>query len=347
MKKLKKHRPHTGGLWVLLVCIYSVALPHSPAYGRPVKVNVGVRGYLPEIAFHIGKEKGHFRKEGLDVRLVPVRGGVGPVINTLANGTVDVFPVSFSTNLVGLMRESGIKIVAGYAQHVKGMPSSSACLVRKDLSGKIKTFADLRGRIIAIPAAGTPNHISLLQKLAKAGLTENDFTSKSVEHNMLPAMLAKKEIDISVVVEPLMSQIINIGLAEVFAGTDIADETMPVSVLCYSRRFMKNEQAAGRFMVAVLRSVREFYRAAPEQINDIAIKIWGMPIDAKILSRLNIASDGKIDTQSLMAAQEYALRKGWVKAKVNEKDFIDSSYVRYANEVLSDEDKGRKNTRTP
>ncbi|MFH1620388.1 MAG: ABC transporter substrate-binding protein [bacterium] len=322
--------------------VCGAAMLHCPAYGGPVKVNVSVPDSLTGIVFHIGKEKKYFKKEGLDVRLVPWKGNRGTVFKVLAGGTMDVAACGFVANYTGLMRESGARIVAGCMGFVKGKPASRYYLVRKDLAGEIKSFADLKGRNVGTPVPGRTLHIWLLRKLDKAGLSEKDFTGKVVPDNIFPAMFAGKELDVGIMSEPLASQLVNKGLAEVFAGTDIADETSPRSMLYYSGRFMKNRQAARRFMTAYLRSVREFYRAAPEEINDIAVRIWGMPIEANVLSRLNLITDGKIDTQALMAEQEYALSRGWIKTKADEKDFIDSSYMRYANKVLRTEDRARE-----
>ncbi|MFH1620295.1 MAG: ABC transporter substrate-binding protein [bacterium] len=340
---------------ILLVAgVCGVAMLHCPAYGEPVrhyssggqvKVNVSIRDNLIDTIFHIGKGKKYFKKEGLDVRLVPMKGEKTTAFNALVNGTVDVTMLIFSVNNIGPMRESGVRIVAGCTGIVKGKPGYQYYLVRKDLAGGIKTFAALKGRNVAIPSAGTMIHIRLMRELDKAGLSENDFTGRFIPGNLLPAMFVGKAIDVGILEEPLAGRVIRKGLAEVFAGSDISDETAPLAMLYYSGRFMRNKQAARGFMTAYLRSVREFYRATPKEISDIVNKTWGMSIDADVLYRLHAIADGKIDAQSLMSAQEYALKKGWIKTKADEKYIVDSSYIRYANEVLKNEDRAREKAR--
>ncbi|MFH1619517.1 MAG: ABC transporter substrate-binding protein [bacterium] len=327
--------------YFMAMSIFGVVMLCFPAYGDPalrsqsggqVKVNVGVSNSLDDIVVYFGKENKYFEKEGLDI----CHKFGSSNFHALARGTLDVFATMFNANLMELMRESGIRIVAGHLRKVKGKPSARYYLVRKELSGKIRTFADLKGRIVAAPAAGTTEHIWFLRQLGKAGLSENDLAIQASSPD--PIIFLNKMVDVQFIAEPWAGQIINMGVAEVFAGTDIADETSQLKFLCYSGSFMKNRQAARRFMAAYLRSIREFYKAKPEDIEVLAVKIWGMPLDAEALSRLHMAADGKIDTQALTAAQEYALQKRWIKSKADEKDIIDSSYGRYANEVLRNED---------
>jgi len=314
----------------------AIALLCSPACSSGVRVNAGVVGSLTDIIFHIGKERKYFEKEGLEVFLVPLPASAGAPIQALATGTVDVVPAPLNVNLAGLMRESGIRIVAGYTRCVKGKPNDAIYLVRKDLAAEIKTFADFKGRVIVTPTPGIWNHIALLRELDKAGLSEKDFTGKLVPPNILPSLFVNKQIDAAVAIEPLASRIIDAGLAVALAGTDIAKESSPVLQLNYSGRFMKDQRSARRFMVAVLRSIREFSRASPEELDAIAKKAWGMPVDIKELSKVNMVADGEIDARSLASAVDYAMGKGWLKSRIDIKDIIDPSYVRYANEALRD-----------
>ena len=317
-----------------------VVLPAQTLAGL-TRVNVAVPGLAPDIVFHMGMGKGYFEKEGLDVRLVPFTGGFGVGICALVNGTADVAAGTFSANLLGPMREAGIKMVATGARLVKGLPASNYCVVRKDLSGRLKTFADLKDRVIATPTEGSVSHIWLSRRLEKAGLRRDDFTIRFLPVDVLPSLLISKEVDVALIPEPLASRLIRTGLAKVFAGTDVAPETYPHTMLYYSKRFMGVPEVARRFMVAVLRSTRAVSRATPKELSDLSIKVWGAPVDADVLARLRFATDGGIDTQWLMAAQEYALGKGWIKTRAEEKDIIDSSHVRYAEEVLRREESAR------
>ena len=329
------------GRWArsLALALCPVALSPVLACAEPVKVNAVVVGAITDIIFYIGKEKKHFEKEGLEVNFVvmPPTGSVNPV-HALANGTVDVSPLPFGVNQLGIMREYGIKIAADYSRRVKGEPTTEYHLIRKDLAGEIRSVADLKGRSVATVTPAIWNYALFLRELESAGLSEADLDGKPVSASVLPALLSSKKLDAAIsVAEPLASRLRGIGLAEVLGGSDIAKESWPITQLCYSKRFLENPQAGRRFMKAVLLSIRDFYRATPEELDAFSIKTWGMPIDSKVLSKLNMARDGGIDVGALAAAQDYALRKGWLKSKTDIKDIIDPSYARYANEVLRHE----------
>ncbi|MEI8190241.1 MAG: ABC transporter substrate-binding protein [candidate division NC10 bacterium] len=327
--------------WALLaLAVCGLALRPWPACAGTVKVNAVVNGVITDIIFYIGKEKKYFEKEGLEIYIVPmpVTGSVSSA-QALANGTVDVAPLPFGANLLGLMRQSGIRIVGDYSRRVKGKPTTEYHLVRKDLASQIRTVADIKGRRVAMPTPAIWNYALFLRDLENAGLSEADFDGRAVSNSVLPSMLANKKLDVAVsVAEPLASRLIDMGLAQVLAGSDIAKESWPITQLCYSKRFMRDPQAGRRFMVAVLRSIRAFYRATPEELNAFAVKTWGMPVDPKALSKLDMVRDGRIDLQALAAAQDYALKKGWLKSKVDIKDLIDPSYIGYANDALRREE---------
>jgi len=303
-----------------------------------VKVNAVVQGTITDIIFHIGKEKKYFEQEGLEIHFVsmPPSGSVSAA-NALANGTVDVAPLPFGVNLIGLMRESGIRIVADYSRRVRGEPTTEYHLLRKDLSGTVRSLADLKGRSVSMVTPAIWNYALFLQELERAGLSLADFSAKTVSSSVLPSLFVNKKIDAAIsVAEPLASRIRDMGLAEVLAGSDVAKESWPITQLAYSKRFQGHPEAGRRFMRAVLRSIRAFYRATPEELKALGAKAWGVPVDAKVLAKLNMAREGGIDERALAAAQDYAVKKGWLKAKVPIQDLIDPSYARYAAETLRD-----------
>lgn len=321
---------------VLALGLCLAAAAPSPARAKPVKVNAVVQGTITDIIFRIGKEKGYFAEEGLAVHFVsmPPSGAVSAA-QALANGTVDVAPLPFGVNLIGLMRESGIRIAADYSRRVRGEPTTEYHLVRKDLAGEIRSVKDLKGRDISMVTPAIWNYALFLREMEGAGLSLSDLSAKTVSNSVLPSLFVNKKIDAAIsVAEPLASRIREMGLAEVLPGSDIAKESWPITQLAYSKRFQEDPQAGRRFLKAVLRSIRAFYRAAPEELQALGVKTWGAPVDAKVLAKLNMTRDGSIDKRALAAAQDYAVKKGWLKAEVPIEDLVDPSFGRYAAEAL-------------
>src|SRR5262249_7046286 len=162
--------------------------------------------------YYIADDKGLFRQEGIEVTIVPFK-SAAQMIAPLGTGELDVGGGTVSAgfyNAVG--RGIGIKIVADQASMKPGYGYSSL-MVRKDLldSGTYKTFADLKGRKVAIAAPGTGTASALNEVLKKVGLGYGDV---EVVYLGFPEHLAayrNKAIDASITNEPTMTRAIEEG----------------------------------------------------------------------------------------------------------------------------------------
>jgi NitT/TauT family transport system substrate-binding protein len=98
------------------------------------------------------------------------------MVAPMGAGQLDVGGGAASAGLYNAVdRGIRIKIVADKAHNVPGA-GFQAFMVRKDLieSGKVKSFADLKGMKVAITGAGGSDASVLNEAMKSAGLTYND-----------------------------------------------------------------------------------------------------------------------------------------------------------------------------
>ena len=157
----------------LLSCV-ALNAPYSPAAAAD-QVKVGIARTISDAGYYIADAMGFFREDGLDVSITAFN-SAAQMIAPLGTGELDVGGGTVSAgfyNAVG--RGIGMKIVADQASIKPGYGYSSL-MVRKDhvVSGRYKTFADLKGMKVAIGAPGTGTASALNEALKKGGLKYGD-----------------------------------------------------------------------------------------------------------------------------------------------------------------------------
>lgn len=98
------------------------------------------------------------------------------------------------------LRAQGVPIKIVYLGHRYG----SAVVVQKD--GPVKTFADLRGRTIAIPSRFSDERLILFKALAENGMSAGDIRMVEMAPPDVAGALAAKAIDAFSMGEPYPSQ---------------------------------------------------------------------------------------------------------------------------------------------
>ena len=107
------------------------------------------------------------------------------------------------------LRAQGVPVKIVYLGHRYG----SAVVVRKD--GPVKTFADLRGRIVAIPSRFSDERLILFRALAANGMSAKDVRMIEMAPPDVAGALAAGAIDAFSMGEPFPSQAESAGFGRV------------------------------------------------------------------------------------------------------------------------------------
>src|SRR5262245_47035028 len=135
------------------------------------QIKIGISRTISDAGYYVADAMGFFREEGIDVSILGFN-SAAQMIAPLGTGELDVGGGTVSAgfyNAVG--RGILIKIVADQASIKPGYGYSSL-MVRKDhvVSGRYKSFADLKGMKVAIGAPGTGTASALNEALKMGGL---------------------------------------------------------------------------------------------------------------------------------------------------------------------------------
>jgi NitT/TauT family transport system substrate-binding protein len=267
-----------GGSGLASAPAHASASPVAASAQAPTVVKVGSQNVAGNAALYIAQDRGYFKQQGLDVQYVDV-GLTEQMIPPLATGQVDAILVGIQSGVLNaIARDVNIKIVGDSGEispdPKNGFSSAFAFAISKQSaeSGKIKTFADLKGKVYGTTGSGgTTALIALERGLQSAGLTLNDITTKQMTFADLPAAVGNGSVDFGLAVEPFAAQGEAKGLwvrwkngADLYPGGQVA-------ALYYGPHMAQLGSDVGtRFMVAYTRGIRDYYEAFGPQKKDRA-----------------------------------------------------------------------------
>lgn len=318
----------------------AAALSKPQPLSPPVPVKAGVVAAASAGGVFIAQERGYFKELGINLETVPI--DTGPrLIPALASGELNVGFGGVGAGLFNaLARGVDIKIVAGANVRQPGI-KDAAIVVRKDLidEGKVKDFADLKGMKVAVGALDGAAGVELAQALAKGNLKISDVNVVTMGYPDMLVAFGNKSIDAGLEIEPNVTNGIEKNLALPLKGLGIGDifPNHHGAVYLYSAQFIKNNpEAAKRFMVALIRGVRDydgafFKNKDREAIVSIIAKASNT--DPAVLNKISaskLSVDGYALPSVITTDQDWLAEQGYVTQKIDIGKVIDNQFVDYA-----------------
>jgi ABC-type nitrate/sulfonate/bicarbonate transport system substrate-binding protein len=147
---------------MLLTAIQDVAAQTTLRFGKiPSTVrNVG------SLYLHVAEKQGFFARQGIKIESVLIEGGTDRMVAAIDQGTVDLAHSSTPYLISAVLKGSNAIGIAGEV----GNPVYSL-IVRPE----IKSYADLRGKVIALSVAVDTISITTSKLLAMHGVKDGDF----------------------------------------------------------------------------------------------------------------------------------------------------------------------------
>ena len=305
------------------------------AYGQGRQVLLAFCGQLLcVIPYEVTRARGHFKDEGLDVRLVYTRGG-NVAMQALVGGSVDYAGTSFDVALQAYARGAKIARFASTGR----LPLFALASAPKTAK-EIRSFKDLENRTVGISALGNAEHILLLFLMKRAGADSNKVRFATLGTNILDA-LKLGQVDAGMVQEPALSLVTQAGGRVISNIMDIEEanrhlggayEFMGVAVRLEERERRRDEMARlSRALAKGLRDtraipVKEAVAALPKEL------ITGANRDrlAEILERYRRSlypDNVKIDLAAANRVAEAHRAAGLLAPSVDHKPLLDLSIV--------------------
>ena len=326
----------------LAVLVALAALGGGRAHAQTT-VKVGDLGLISDAPFYVAMERGYFKERGLDVQFERFA-SAAPAMAHVSTGEVQVVGGGISPALFnGFARGFSIKVVASRTREVPGR-TINGLVVRADLKDQLQKIADLKGRKVAVNAAGSALVYVLGRMLESEGLTLKDVDLVTMPFPDMGTALTTRAIDAAVVAEPFLTQFEEKGLGRIAKRTSdvIRNPFMELAVIFYNADWAKkNPQAARDFMVAYLKGARDFEEAAARgrtraEVVDALVKHTTVK-DRALYDRMQWSfadPNGAVTKESIREQQDWYAKDGKVAKKVDPDEMIDDQFARHAVQQL-------------
>jgi NitT/TauT family transport system substrate-binding protein len=191
--------------------------------------------------------------------------------------------------------------------------------------------ADLKGKKIAINAAGSATEYWLARALEKGGLKLTDVQVENVAFSDVPAALENGAIAASMLGEPIVTQAKDKGQIQVLSD-DFISGFFPTIVL-YNTTFAKEKKSAAQgFMNAYIKACRDLQGNAfkTDEIANIVEKYTKVPADvAKRSNAPAFDPNGQFKIDDLQTMQQFYVERGGLTYKdpLDMRAQIDTSFA--------------------
>ncbi|MGI9862057.1 ABC transporter substrate-binding protein [Moorella naiadis] len=297
----------------------------------PVKITMTTwSGYGP---LFLARDKGFFKKHGLDVQLIVIQ-GLGERKQALAGNQVD----GIATTL-----DIETQIVAA------GIPLKQIWALDDSYGGdgilakpEIKTIKDLKGKNVAYDF-GTASHILLLSILAKNGMTEQDINHVQMSASDAGSTFVAGKVDAAVTWEPWLSKAVKENKGNLLATSKETPGLIMDTVALRSDWADKHPEAL-QAMVNALAEAMQYWESNKADANAIMAKGLGIKVEEftsnlETLRLFNLAQNkemfGTADKPgtlytSLQQAIDFGFNNKVIKSKPEAKAMIDPTFVNKA-----------------
>ncbi|HTM08235.1 MAG TPA: ABC transporter substrate-binding protein [Verrucomicrobiae bacterium] len=133
--------------------------------------NAASAGSLSSLPLTVAERKGFFVREGIDLVVVPIPGGTDRIVAALDKGEVDA-----GRNATPYLIQAVLKGSPSVAIAAQTLNPVYSLIVRSE----IKSYADLKGKVVGLSTPGDTITLSTLRLLAHHGIKPADFHTKAV-----------------------------------------------------------------------------------------------------------------------------------------------------------------------
>lgn len=286
-------------LYKVILLFMLVVSPVQAQALRTLQVNV----FREDAAMAVGRLKGFFAAEGLEVRIIRTANSTDQM-RGLSNGTFQIVSTAFD-NVLGWSGREGAELIA-VAQIID--TAVYPVFVRPE----IKTWSDLRGRKLAVDAVDTAFALVLRRVLLDKGLdfAKGDYELVAVGNTPLRLESMKKgETFAGVLTPPVDGQAAAAGMVRLGDSKEVLPG-FPNTLFATSRSWAQKErpQLVG-YLKAWLASLR-WIRANPDE----ALKLVEaeFKVNAKVAASLiqEMTATGAINPSGLEQALQLRNRFG-------------------------------------
>lgn len=275
--------------------------PADSAAKTPTRVTVGVIPIVSTAPIFLGKEKGFFTDEGIDLT-IETSGGGAAVVPAVIAGSYDFGYGNYTS--VMLAREKGLdlKYIAN-GTTTAGDPDWQAVIV--PINSPIKTPADLAGKTVAVNQLKNVNDTTIRSVVVADGGDESTIKFVEVAFPDAEAAVTNKQVD-AAVVNPFLgvaaetalgNRVIMYNFSEFDPDLDISGyfttgatiKDKPALVKAFTKAINKSLTYAQAHPEEARQIVTTYTKITADKLKDMPLPKWRTEINRDALKKLGAA----------------------------------------------------------
>ncbi|WP_327585629.1 ABC transporter substrate-binding protein [Nonomuraea sp. NBC_00507] len=287
------------------------AAPGQQASGGMSKVNAGVIAIVDTAPIHLGKAKGFFTEQKIDLTITSVPGGAASISGAVSGQFQ--FAFANTTSLLTAKQQGlDVKVVAnGVSSTGQQGKDFSAVLVKPD--SPIKTAKDLAGKKISVNQLKNIGDTTVRASVRNAGGDPTGIEFVELPFPDAPAALQSGQVDAIWVVEPFVSQAISQGARPV--AWNFADAAPNLTVAMYFTTSRTDADLTSRFTAAMRKSL-EYADEHPDEVREV-LKTY-TKIAPEVIAKINLPKwPVEVNKASVQTVADLALADGVLKEKID------------------------------
>lgn len=269
----------------------SALLAAAPAQAE---VKVGVSDWPGWVAWYVAEQKGFFKKHGADVKLVWFANYTDS-ISALSAGQLDANSQTWSDTMGPLAKGIPVKTIL-----VNDNSAGNDALV---VGAKIKSFADLKGKTVALEEFSV-SHFILVNALAKNGMKVSDVKIVNLAAGDAAAAFMSGRVDAAVVWNPWIHQIETSGKGKALFTSKDLPGLIP-DLLVAQEKSIKSKRKDLVGMIKAWFDTVAFIQSKPDEAAAIMSKIVSLkPDEYKVFLPGTRFFDAKLNQEAMGPATQ-------------------------------------------
>jgi NitT/TauT family transport system substrate-binding protein len=325
--------------WIVLA---SLGLSGA-ALAQETTVRIGMARSTSNAAELMATTKGYFKEAGIKIEIEDIESSAN-VIALLAQGRLDMVAGGISAGYFNAIEKNlPVTIVADRVS----TPIRHNLMIRPDLKDQIKSFKDLKGKVVASNGTGSVSTYEVGKMLEREGLTIADVEVKVIPFPQMSVAFANKAIDAAIVIPPFVWAFEDQKIAVKFGEADdlIQPNPMTIAVIMVNTDWAKqHKELLNKYFIAWLRGARDYCQAfhagvgspGRAEVIDALVKS-GTERRPELLHKYPWPArspNGQLNIASMLDIQAWFLKSKMIGAQFPAERLLDMSYVENAVKQL-------------
>ena len=339
--------------WTVLAVVFAGLGVFGSASAQETTVKVGIARSTSNAAELMALKRGYFEEAGIKLQWDDID-STANVIALLAQNQYNIVAGGISAGIFNAL-EKNLPIII-LSDRVS-TPIGHNLMLRPDLKDSIKSFKDLKGKVIASNGQGSVSTYEIGKMLEREGLTIADVDLKIMPFTQMGLAFRNQAIDAALVIPPFVWQLAEQGLAVPFGNVDelVQPQPMTIAVIMANTDWIKaNPDLVQRYMTAWLRGARDYCNAyhgggdRREVIDEL--------VSSKTEPRRELlekypwparSPDGKINTASMLDINAWYVANKLSTQTFPAERLVNSTFIDAANKKLGPFQLENKDSKLP